>query len=300
MRRKPDISLIVSSFERPANLLRCLHSIAAQKGVKGRIEVVVTNDGSRDETEDLVRRFGRSVDFPIKFTLHEHNGFRLSQCRNEGVLASTADYLLFTDADCVLPSDHVSIHLQSRRRGRVVAGHCYRLDGEASDMLSVERIRMGNLFSLVSHREMRRAFWKGVKARAYELLRVSMRPRLSGSNIGVWRADCERVNGFDENFVGWGMEDTDFQRRLESIGIHSSLVSTGVYHLWHPQHPTYRKGSKGTENYDYYHRPGKISSLCEKGLNERRLATLACNTFDVLLPLAAGVTPKETRVVTQT
>lgn len=299
MRRKPDISLIVSSFERPVNLLRCLHSIAVQKGVKGRIEVVVADDGSRDETEDLVRRFGRSVDFPIKFTSHEHNDFRLSQCRNEGVLASTADYLLFTDADCVLPSDHVSIHLQSRRRGRVMAGHCYRLDAEASDRLSVERIRMGNLFPLVKHREARRAYWKGIKARAYELLRVSMRPRLSGSNIGVWRADCERVNGFDENFLGWGMEDTDFQRRLESIGVRSILARTGIYHIWHPQHPTYRKGSKGTANYDYYHRSGRIPSRCENGLNERSLATPVCNTFDAPLPLAAGVMPKEARVGTQ-
>ncbi len=300
MHRKPDISLIVSSFERPANLLRCLHSIAVQKGVKDRIEVVVADDGSRSETEELVCRFGRSVDFPIKFTSHEHNGFRLSQCRNEGVLASTADYLLFTDADCVLPSDHVSIHLQSCRRGRVVAGHCYRLDAEASDRLSLERIRSGNLFPLVKRREVRRAYWKRVKARAYELLRVSMRPRLSGSNIGVWRADCERINGFDENFVGWGMEDTDFQHRLESIGVRSNLARTGVYHLWHPQHPTYRKNSMGTANYDYYHRPGTILSLCENGLNERRLATLACNTFDAPLPLAAGVMSKEIRVVAQT
>lgn len=298
MRRKPDISLIVSSFERPANLLRCLHSIAAQKGLNGRIEVVVADDGSRDETEDLIRQFGRSVDFPIKYTLHEHDGFRLSQCRNEGMLASTADYLLFTDADCVLPSDHVSIHLQSRRRGRVVAGHCYRLDAEASDRLCVERIRSGNLFPLLKRREVRRAYWKGIKSRAYELLRISMRPRLSGSNIGVWRADCERVNGFDENFVGWGMEDTDFQRRLESIGVRSNLARTGVYHLWHPQHPTYRKDSRGTANYDYYHRSGEIPYHCENGLKERKLASLL-NAFDVPSPLASGVIPKESRVAAE-
>lgn len=278
MHRKPDISLIVSSFERPANLRHCLHSIAVQKGVQGRIEVVVADDGSRDATEALVRQFGRSVDFPIKLTLHEHDGFRLSQCRNEGVLASTADYLLFTDADCVLPSDHVSLHLQYRRRGRVMAGHCYRLDAEASDRLSIESIRSGDLFPLVKRREARRAYWKGIKAKAYELLCVPMRPRLSGSNIGVWRADYECINGFDENFVGWGMEDTDFQRRLESIGVRCILAGTGVYHLWHPRHPTYFKDSKGTANYYYYHRPGEIPARCENGLKERSLTSLVYPT----------------------
>ena len=299
MHRKPDISLIVSSFERPSHLLRCLHSIAAQKADYDGIEVVVADDGSRDETQDVVRKFARAAGIAIKFTSHLHDGFRLAQCRNEGVLASTADYLLFTDGDCVLPSDHVSLHLRYRRRGHVMAGRCYRLDAESSDRLSLARIRSGDLFPLVGRHEARRVYWKGVRAKSYEFLRLPMRPRLPGGNMGVWRTDFERVNGFDENFVGWGMEDKDFQRRLESIGIRCIFTETRVYHLWHPRHPTYSHNSLHTANYHYYHRAEKLKARCENGLSERGLAGFVCNTFEPPLQFSREVASKEVGVGTE-
>lgn len=291
MHCRPDISLIVSSFERPSNLLRCLHSIAAQKAAHGRFELVIADDGSCDETRDIVRRFAHAAGMVIKFTSHPHDGFRLAQCRNEGVLASSAEYLLFTDGDCVLPSDHVSLHLQHRKRGRVMAGRCYRLDAEASERLSVGRIQSEDLFSLVPRREASRVYWKGIRAKTYELLRLPMRPRLPGGNMGVWRTDFERVNGFDENFVGWGMEDKDFQRRLESTGVRCIFTETRVFHLWHPRHPTYSHNSLDTANYRYYHRAGEIKARCDKGLSERRLAGFSCDTFDPATRPAATASP---------
>jgi glycosyltransferase involved in cell wall biosynthesis len=289
MQRKPDISLIVSSFERPSHLLRCLHSIAAQKGDHGRIEVIVADDGSRDGTRDLVREFTRATGMPITFTSHAHDGFRLAQCRNEGVLASSADYLLFTDGDCILASDHVSLHMKHRRRGFVMGGSCYRLDAEASDRLSVDRIRSGDLTSAVQRREARRVYWKRVRARAYEILRVPMRPRLPGGNLGVWRADFERVNGFDENYVGWGMEDKDIQRRLESVGVRCIFVAgASIFHLWHPRHPTYSHKSLRTPNHHYYHRDGAFATRCASGLSERRQAGFSYEVFDPQMPLSRG------------
>lgn len=296
MHRKPDISLIVSSFERPSHLLRCLHSIAAQNADRSRIEVVVADDGSRDETQDVVRKFARTACMAVKFTSHRHDGFRLAQCRNEGVLASTAEYLLFTDGDCILPGDHVSLHLRYRRRGCVMAGSCYRLDAEASDRLSLARIQSGDLFPLVSPREARRVYWKSVRAKGYEFLRLPMRPRLPGGNTGVWRTDFERVNGFDENFVGWGMEDKDFQRRLESVGIRCIFTRTRVYHLWHRRHPTYSHKSLDTANYRYYHRAGTLKARCENGLSERRLAGFVCDSFEPPLPDSSDTAPKQVGV----
>jgi len=299
MHRKPDISLIVSSFDRPSHLLRCLYSIAAQKADHGSIEVVVADDGSCDETEDVVGKVAREAGIAVKFTSHLHDGFRLARCRNEGALASTAQYLLFTGGDCVLPSDHVSLHLRYRRRGCVMAGRCYRLDAEASDRLSIMRIRSGDLFSLVARREARRVYWKGVRAKSYEFFRLPMRPRLPGGNMGVWRTDFERVNGFDDNFVGWGMEDKDFQRRLQSIGIRCIFTGTRVYHLWHRRHPTYSHNSLNTANFRYYHRAGKIEARCESGLNERRPAGFVCKTFDPSERLAAGAAPERLGVETE-
>jgi glycosyltransferase involved in cell wall biosynthesis len=80
--RSPEIALLVSSYQRPQHLSRALLSIAMQRRVAGRMEVVVTDDGSTDDTPQVVHDFARSVDFPVRFTTHPHAGFQLCRCRN--------------------------------------------------------------------------------------------------------------------------------------------------------------------------------------------------------------------------
>lgn len=245
-----DIAVIVSSFERPWHLERCLASLEAQVGVEGRFEAVVADDGSQDGTLKLVTRFARQASFPLTFTTHEHLGFRLSRCRNEGVAASEAPYLLFTDGDCVLPPDHLFVHLDARRPGTVVGSDCVRLDAAASRLVDADCIREGRVERLVPGREMRRILGKAVRAKAYQWLGLTMLPRLSGNNIAVWRHDFLRVNGFDERFVGWGFEDRDFQDRLERIGVRtrSILWRTAPIHLWHPPASSFARNGVGTAN----------------------------------------------------
>src|SRR6185369_6959913 len=132
MSRSPEIAILVSSYQRPQHLRRALLSIAMQRQVAGKLEVVVTDDGSTDETPQLVRAYAQSVDFPVRFTTHPHAASQLARCRNEGAAASQAPYILFLDGDCVLPPDHVAIHLAQRRPGRVMAGNCVRLDQTTS------------------------------------------------------------------------------------------------------------------------------------------------------------------------
>ena len=54
-------------------------------------------------------------------------------------------------------------------------------------------------------------------------------------NLGVWRADVEAINGFDNRYVGHGLEDSDFAVRLLRSGARRKLGNHGspVLHLWH-------------------------------------------------------------------
>jgi glycosyltransferase involved in cell wall biosynthesis len=265
--RQPEIAVLLSTYERPGHLRRSLRSIEKQRQVEGRFELVVTDDGSSDHTRQVVEAFARQVDFPVRFTTHRHNGFQLSRCRNEGVAVSTAPYLLFTDADCLLPPDHVYWHLACRRTGWVIAGDCYRLDEETSEQVTEAAILRGEFVNGVSRREKRRLAGKAFHAFWYELVRHPRLPRLTGCNIGVWRSDYEAVNGFDENFVGWGLEDRDLQLRLSRQGsrFHSILRRTACYHIWHPPAPSFARNNVGTENLTYYQRKD-IPTRCLNGL----------------------------------
>ena len=55
-------------------------------------------------------------------------------------------------------------------------------------------------------------------------------------NLAVWRADFDRVDGFDADYNGWGREDSDLLVRLLHAGIRrkDGNFATGVLHLWHP------------------------------------------------------------------
>jgi glycosyltransferase involved in cell wall biosynthesis len=268
----PEIAILISTYQRPQHLRRALQSIALQRDVAGQMEVVVTDDGSADETPQLVSDFARSVDFPVHFTTHPHSTFQLARCRNEGVAASTAPYLLFLDGDCILPPDHVAIHLQRRRAGVVMAGDFMRLDEAVSARVDEKVIRGGEFVNWASPDEARGLRAKIRKARFYQWIRHPTKPKLFGNNVGIWREDYERINGYDENFQGWGCEDDDLRLRLRRAGvrIESILPWTHTYHLWHPVDVTYPDKWRAGRNVAYLKRRG-VLVRCRNGLVKRRI-----------------------------
>ncbi len=246
-----------------------------QRDVAGKMEVVVTDDGSTDETANVVETFARSVNFPVHFTTHPHSTFQLSRCRNEGVRAGTAPYLLFLDGDCLLPPDHVAVHLARRRPGVTRTGTFVRLDEATSQRIDEVAIRSGEFMNWAPAAEMRKMRSKGRRSIFYQWLRHPTKPRLVGNNIGVWRTDYERVNGFDENFEGWGWEDDDLGRRLRRAGVRlqSILAWTFTLHMWHPTETSIPIAGQVGKNEQYLNRPGSLIR-CRNGLVKRSLNDL--------------------------
>lgn len=272
---QPEIAVLVSSFERPGHLRRVLASIAAQRGIGGALEVVVTDDGSRDETPRIVRQFASTVGFPVRFTTHPHNGFQLARCRNEGVMASTAPYLLFLDGDCLIPPDHLRAHLDQRRDGYVMAGYPIHLNEAISQKISEAEVRDASYLQRVSFRKQLAMWWRHVRATGYSLLGHPTRPKLLGGNMGIARADYEQINGYDENFHGWGCEDDDLRMRLRSAGVRVASIAwwTNTYHLWHPKTPSAPATWRAGANVEYFQRPLRLTR-CLAGMTKRRLQDL--------------------------
>ncbi len=264
----PDVAVIVPTFERPAHLRRTLASIDAQVGNQA-IEVVVTDDGSTGETSEVVREYAKSCPFPVAFVTHDHAGFQLARCRNEGVAASRAEYLIFIDGDCVIPPDFVREHLRRRRRGIVLSSDVARLPKDASERVTLDRIAARDIRKLIPVRERLRLRWSRTKARFYELTRHPRKPRLFGGANSLWRDDYLAVNGYDENFTGWGAEDDDLRDRLKRRGIRirSTPPHVAPLHLWHPPHATNPASWRDGNNVKYLLRPGKLRR-CVRGFRK--------------------------------
>jgi glycosyltransferase involved in cell wall biosynthesis len=218
-----------------------LASLALQRDVAGRFEVVVADDGSQDGTHEVVHEFARRAAFPVKLTTHPHQGYRVAMCRNDGVRASRGDYLLFSDGDCIFPPEHLATHLRLRRPGVVMAGNSYRLPRQADAQIDLSVISAGRVDAFVTRAERRRLFRLWLKNKYYQWTNHPSKPKLNASDFGIWREDYEAVNGFDEGFIGWGCEDDDLGKRLRRarVRVETILRHTRVYHLWHPLDPTH-------------------------------------------------------------
>ncbi|MCC6492941.1 MAG: glycosyltransferase [Pirellulales bacterium] len=271
----PEISVIVSTYQRPGHLRRCLASLAVQQGVAGRFEAIVVDDGSLDETADVVDQFRREGAFRLKFCTHPHDGFQLARCRNAGIRSSLAPYLLFTDGDCIFPPDHLQRHLEARRHGVVRAGDCIRLDESTSRQIDEQAVRSGGFLAMVAplRKSLRKTYLKSL---AYQLMRHGSRPKLIGWNMAAWREQLERINGFDEQFRGWGCEDDDLAARLRKIGarVATALGYTQAYHLWHPPHATTPGRWQDGPNVAYFKRP-LVLARCLEGIRSRSLSQVS-------------------------
>ena len=89
-----------------------------------------------------------------------------------------------------------------------------RFNGDINRIAPLLQARLGPV------RKIRPQYWWGARS----------------CNLAVWRADLDRVDGFDASYVGWGLEDSDLLIRLLRAGINrkDGRFSTGVLHLWHP------------------------------------------------------------------
>ena len=248
----------------------------------------------------MVAAFSRKVPFRVALTTHDHDGFRLSQSRNEGAAASVADRLLFTDGDCLLPPGTLAKYIAAIKPDRIAGGDSCRLDEAATAGLSIEAVHNGTFLRAVTDDERRRLDAKARHAKVYEFLRLRMRPRLYGNAIGISRTDYERLNGFDEAFVGWGLEDRDLQVRSEKLGIRvKGMFEHAFVHQWHAVDPSWARNAIGTANDRYYHRRN-VEPSCRLGYAQRCSGTIvAFDSRPMLVPFDTAVAGRSTVRTTQ-
>ena len=242
------ISVIVTTYNRSDALIAVLGGLSAQTDLN--FEVVIADDGSGPEHRDAIQQWTRSPGFPIAHVWHPDAGFTAAKVRNLGVEASRGEYLIFLDGDCVPEKDFVAQHRRLAQKERFVNG---------SRVLLSERFTLqvvGGTQQIVGRAKWFwwKHWWSGRASRFIGTLRLPdgayrVKKRFSwkgirSCNLGIWRADFDKVDGFDEIYVGWGHEDADLVLRLHHAGVQrkNGFCATEVFHLWH------REASRNNES----------------------------------------------------
>lgn len=96
------------------------------------------------------------------------------------------------------------------------------------------------------------------------------KPKILGCHFSLFREDVERVNGFDEKFTGWGLEDDDFARRLYKAGLRgrSVILEARALHLRHPSVGSKPRTISESPNMAYFKRTD-VPAYCAEGLKKR-------------------------------
>ena len=97
----PIVSFIVPSYNFAAHITECVDSILAQ--TISEIEVIVVNDGSTDNTKDILETLSQK-DVRVSPINKENEG--VSKARNTGLLKASGKYVAFVDADDYLAPDY--------------------------------------------------------------------------------------------------------------------------------------------------------------------------------------------------
>ena len=102
-----QISLVVTTYQRPNHLRRTLEGLRLQRGAT--FEVIVADDGSGPETAAAVLEFAQTVPFRVVHVWQENQGFRAARIRNLGAKAARGERILFLDGDCPIPPKYLCI-----------------------------------------------------------------------------------------------------------------------------------------------------------------------------------------------
>jgi glycosyltransferase involved in cell wall biosynthesis len=262
----PEISVVMCTFERPAHLALALAGYLRQTGGVP-IELIVADDGSGPETAAVVRRFAERAPFRVEHVWHAHEGHRRTAILNQGVARARAEQVLFTDGDCVPAADLVAVHRREREPGRLLIGGYVRIRPEIGDHADERWVLDGRHERLLGPRERLLLLRRHAKNLWQIRTRRRRRPHNLGLNMSLARADLLRVNGYDENYRGWGNEDGDLRERLKRVGVWPKSIWTKavVFHLDHPVDPTRKDRAR---NLAYSRRP-EIPVFAEQGIVKR-------------------------------
>jgi glycosyltransferase involved in cell wall biosynthesis len=228
-------SLIVTTYNWPAALDLCLRSALAQS--EAPLEIIVADDGSTGETAALVESHRKSSALPVVHVWQEDIGFRAAASRNRAIAASKGEYIIIIDGDMLLHRDFVRDHRKLARTGTFIQGSRVLLSRQNTERRFATK---NTSFSI---------FEAGLKNRKNALhlpllAALLARPTrelkgIRSCNMSFFREDCLHVNGFNEEFTGWGREDSEFAVRMINSGVlrRNLRFSAIAAHLWHQENP---------------------------------------------------------------
>jgi glycosyltransferase involved in cell wall biosynthesis len=266
----PTLAVIVNTCNQADYLGRVLAAVAAQS--QPADEVIVADDGSGEDTRTMFARWRRAQSLRCEHVWQEHAGFRRARILNLAIAQARAEYLVFLDGDTVPHPRFLADHRLLSAPGQFVQGHRALVGKEAAKWFGARDFADDRRRAILRWQlsGLKHAFrWPvALKTRRTDL------DGIRGCNLGIWRADLVRVNGYNEEFTGWGREDSELAVRLMNSGVRRLDVRGRAccFHLWHP---AASRSGLGDNDSRLAAAITAHATRCEQGLDQHRPAATA-------------------------
>jgi glycosyltransferase involved in cell wall biosynthesis len=192
-----SVSLVMTTFNRPAQINITLESIKAQNQP---IEVVVVDDGDDPNTPIICKKFD------VKYVKLNRPRTVLVRTpaypNNVGIRAAKGDIIILQNAECR--------HMDPQT--------IEKLTGAVTDTNAV----FARVLSVHANGRERMVYCGKESLRPYFFC---------GAIKKAW---FEKLRGFDEDFTNSGFDDDDFGARLAFSGVTFDFTDVLVHHQWHP------------------------------------------------------------------
>jgi glycosyltransferase involved in cell wall biosynthesis len=199
-------SIVIPALNEEHVICQCLSSIAGLEFPRQKFEVIVVDNGSSDRTFEIAESYREAMNVTVLL----RPKINISGLRNAGAAASSGEYLIFLDADMVVPPDWLQ--------------RAHKLFGSSKAEV------IGGFFRVPEHSSWVARVWFRRKVDE-----VNLSPSyIPSGNLMVRRSRFDAIGGFDESLET--SEDCDFCCRARGLGLNlAEYNAISVVHLGSPQ-----------------------------------------------------------------
>lgn len=228
-------SLVITTYNWKDALKRVIESALDQIVLPD--EIIVADDGSRDDTRDMLEQLIPDCPVPLIHSWQPDKGFRAAASRNQAIAKASGDYIVIVDGDMLLHPAFIGDHARLAQRGCFIQGSRVLLSASKTQAILNGLPPSYSFLQTGIKNRINAIYSSGL---SLLLSKKSQQHRgIKSCNMSFFKTDCEAVNGFNEDFIGWGREDSEFVERLYNVGLqrHNVKCRCVAYHLFHDEQP---------------------------------------------------------------
>jgi glycosyltransferase involved in cell wall biosynthesis len=236
-------TLICSTYNNPKFLEMVLDSLFYQSSKS--FELIIADDGSGDETKQVIKKLKQKATFPVIHIWHKDSGWRKSQIHNIAISKANTEHLIFIDGDCILSDnfifDHQKIFYEEKSK-YILMGRRVELGQRFTNAITLQNYKK-LIFSPLPVKLLTSCLLKDSRSFMrkfsfyHPLIRRIFRADnvydLLGSNFSLPKSTMFRINGFNNEYKRG--EDGDIFIRVRNLGhkLIGKKYFSPMFHLYH-------------------------------------------------------------------